>query len=240
MVAQVVKTKRNSKTIKVFSLENCPLTRSGVKYTISKFTPKLDVTNEFSTGESIIEYLKIKTPDVILMDLDLPTLGGLETVKRIRELYPEIKIVILTKHSTKNDVLQAFSNGANAYCTKDISPETLAKIVEKVALGALYVDSTVAWAVSNKENKTEFCESEKLKKANILNEINLTQREKEVAKLLVKGMTNSEIAKELIITVHTAKAHVCSILNKLKVRDRVQAAVKAVHLGLVEYDVSWY
>ena len=116
------------------------------------------------------------------------------------------------------------------YCLKDISPETLALVIQNVAMGGCWLDPNIANYVLNTlpvPDKIDFSLSPSSQK------VILTERETEVLRLLVKGKSNTEIAKDLIVSVHTAKAHVCSILQKLCVDDRVQAAVKAVREHLV-------
>ena len=145
---------------------------------------------------------------------------------------PNIKIIILTSHDREEEVMATLGAGAKGYCLKDIDPTTLASVIKSVAQGACWLDPGIAkWALNQFPKPKDptlmsqgsFADSR----------AQLTERELEVLKLLVAGKSNTEIAKELIVSVHTAKAHVCSILQKMCVNDRVQAAVKAVKEGLV-------
>ena len=141
-------------------------------------------------------------------------------------------MVILTSHERGEEVIAALGSGACAYCLKDIDPDLLVQVICAAAKGACWIDSTVAKSALSffpkPENianlpKTEPSDSR----------AQLTDRELEVLKHLVQGKSNTEIAKELIVSVHTAKAHVCSILQKLCVDDRVQAAVKAIKENII-------
>ena len=149
------------------------------------------------------------------------------------EIHPDVKVIILTSHEREEEVLAALGSGAIAYCLKDIDPTALSEVIRSVAQGACWIDPNVA-----KLALKLFPKPENVKLLNEHEQVDpkghLTDRETEVLKLLVKGKSNTEIAKELIVSVHTAKAHVCSILQKLCVDDRVQAAVKAIKEGIVQ------
>ena len=171
-------------------------------------------------------------PDVVLMDLGLPKMNGIEATIKVKEFNPKIKVIALTSHDREEEVLAALSSGATAYCLKDIDPTKLADVVRDVAKGVCWLDPEVAQMALNSFPKVE---STRILSNSMSQEgrVPLTEREYEVLKHLVMGKSNTEIAKELIVSVHTAKAHVCSILQKMCVSDRVQAAVKAVKEGLV-------
>ena len=177
----------------------------------------------------MIEKLK---PDVVLMDLGLPGMNGLEATLKLKEKSEKSKIIVLTSHERNEEVIAALGAGANAYCLKDITPETLSEVIRNVAQGACWVDAGVSSAALNffpKPENVTLVHSTEVQDARA----QLTERELEVLKHLVKGKSNTEIAKELIVSVHTAKAHVCSILQKLCVDDRVQAAVKAIKENII-------
>ena len=155
-----------------------------------------------------------------------------ESTVKLKEMFPDMKVIALTSHDRGEEVVAALSSGASAYCLKDIDPEKLANVIRDVNEGVCWIDPVVSQLALN-----SFPKSDNL---NLLQNkhqdetmVPLTEREYEVLKHLVTGKSNTEIAKELIVSVHTAKAHVCSILQKMCVNDRVQAAVKAVREGLV-------
>lgn len=224
---------KNSKaeTIKVVIVEDFKLTRVGLRCALNA-NDDMDVIGE---SEDAIEGLKIierNKPDVVLMDLGLPGMNGIEAMLKIREFSSDIKIIALTSHDREEEVIAALSSGANAYCLKDIDPQKLADVVRDVAQGVCWIDPVVAQMALNSLPKVDnigFLPN----KIQSDGRVPLTEREYEVLKHLVTGKSNTEIAKELIVSVHTAKAHVCSILQKMCVNDRVQAAVKAVKEGMV-------
>jgi len=218
-------------SIKIVIVEDFKLTRVGLRCALNA-NEDMNVVGE---SEDAIEGLKIierTKPNVVLMDLGLPGMNGIEAMLKIREWSNERKIIALTSHDREEEVIAALSSGANAYCLKDIDPQKLADVVRDVAQGVCWIDPVVAQMALNSLPKIEnigFLPN----KAQTQGRVPLTEREFEVLKHLVTGKSNTEIAKELIVSVHTAKAHVCSILQKMCVNDRVQAAVKAVKEGIV-------
>ena len=166
------------------------------------------------------------------MDLGLAGMNGIEATVKIKEMGKNIKVIALTSHDREEEVIAALSSGAMAYCLKDIDPAKLADVIRDVKNGVCWLDPVVARKVLDSFPKQETIGILK-DRASGEGHIPLTERECEVLKHLVEGKSNTEIAKELIVSVHTAKAHVCSILQKMCVNDRVQAAVKAVKEGLV-------
>ncbi len=217
--------------IKVVIIEDFKLTRVGLRCALNE-NEDINVVGENENamgGLRIIEQLK---PDVVLMDLGLPGMNGIEAIMKLRETNKTTKVIALTSHDRAEEVIAVLSAGANAYCLKDIDPIKLADVIRDVANGVCWLDAEVAEKVLRsfpKQDKLSLLNS----KSNQDNQVPLTEREYEVLRHLVSGKSNTEIAKELIVSVHTAKAHVCSILQKMCVNDRVQAAVKAVREGIV-------
>jgi DNA-binding NarL/FixJ family response regulator len=219
------------KQISIVIVEDFKLTRVGLRCALNS-NEDLNVIAECEDAIDGLRQIERLKPDVVLMDLGLPTMNGIEAMIKIREFSPEIKIIALTSHDREEEVVAALSSGANAYCLKDIDPTKLADVIRDVYQGVCWIDSVVANLVLKSIPKVE--------SAGLLTNqlsdharIPLTEREFEVLKHIVAGKSNTEIAKELIVSVHTAKAHVCSILQKMCVNDRVQAAVKAVKEGMV-------
>ncbi len=217
--------------INVVIVEDYKLTRVGLRSTINEFE-NIKVVGEAEDAIKGLEIIQKLKPQVVLMDLGLPEMNGIEATQKVKELSPESKVIILTSHDREEEVLAALGSGASAYCLKDIDPKTLSSVIRNVAKGACWLDSAVAQAALNlfpKPENTILQYSTDISDARA----QLTEREFEVLRLLVKGKSNTEIAKELIVSVHTAKAHVCSILQKLCVDDRVQAAVKAIKENII-------
>ena len=220
----------DNKKISLYVVEDYLLTRITYRHSLPRYNENLEIVNDFETAESCIAALKENEVDVILMDLGLPGMNGIDATQIIKSKYPKIKIIILTSHDSDNEVLASLTSGANAYALKDISPENLTHVIESVNRGALWLDPRIAQIAIDV-----------LRRADNLNlndentyDFNLTMREKEVLGLIIKGKTNTEIAKEIIVSPNTVKAHVGNILEKLAVSDRVQAAVKAIECNLVE------
>lgn len=224
-------TEETNEVVTVVIVEDYKLTRVGLRSTLNEYE-NINVIGEAEDAKIGLEVIKKEQPDVVLMDLGLPEINGIEATQKVKEISPNTKVIILTSHDREEDVLAALGSGASAYCLKDIDPNTLVSVIKNVSKGACWLDSAVAQVALNLFPKPE--------NTNIQNhgEISdaraqLTEREFEVLRLLVKGKSNTEIAKELIVSVHTAKAHVCSILQKLCVDDRVQAAVKAIKENII-------
>ena len=219
------------KQISIIIVEDFKLTRVGLRCALNA-NPDLEVIAECEDAVEGIKQIQNLKPDVVLMDLGLPMMNGIEAMVKIREFSSDVKIIALTSHDREEEVVAALSSGANAYCLKDIDPVKLADVIRDVSNGVCWIDSMVsnlALKAIPKSESTNFLTG----KISDQSRIPLTEREFEVLKHLVAGKSNTEIAKELIVSVHTAKAHVCSILQKMCVNDRVQAAVKAVKEGMV-------
>lgn len=218
--------------IKLLMVEDHKLLRVGLKAIFEDF-PNLEVIGEAEDGQQAVKMARELKPDVILMDIGLPIFSGIEATRRIKESNPEIKIVILTSHTDEKEVMDALAAGANAYAMKDIKTEHLVSIIQTASRGAFWLDPAIAKVVMQKKNILPGNNKPYTRAAFKADHANLTEREYEVLKLVVDGKSNNQIAEDLKISEHTAKAHVCNIIQKLVVDDRTQAAVKAIKDGLV-------
>ena len=218
-------------TISVVIVEDFKLRRVGLRCALNS-NEDIEVIGESENANDGLSIIAKNTPDVVLMDLGLPDMNGIEATLKVKELNPDVKVIALTSHDREEEVVAALSSGATAYCLKDIDPHKLADVVRDVATGVCWLDPEIAQMALNAFPKVENVGLLPNRNGDE-NRVPLTEREFEVLKHLVSGKSNTEIAKELIVSVHTAKAHVCSILQKMCVNDRVQAAVKAVKEGLV-------
>lgn len=217
--------------IRVVIIEDYKLTRVGLRTTLNEFD-NIHVVGESEDAVKGLEIIEKEKPEVVLMDLGLPGMNGLEATQKTKEVSPNTNVIILTSHERAEEVIAALGSGACAYCLKDIDPKTLSEVIKNVAKGACWLDPAIAKMALNlfpKPENTSLLQSSETTDARA----QLTERELEVLKHLVTGKSNTEIAKELIVSVHTAKAHVCSILQKLCVDDRVQAAVKAIRENII-------
>lgn len=217
--------------IKILLVEDHKLMRVGLK-SLFEDTDEMEIISEAQTGKEAIEKYKIIHPDIILMDIGLPDFSGIEATKRILEANNLAKIIILTSHLSEQDVLDSLHAGACAYVMKDINIEILKMIIKTIKDGAMWLDPQVVPIL--REKNCGVIPPRQVSRAMFKEQhANLTQREYEVLKLVVDGKSNNEIAQVLTISEHTAKAHVCNIIQKLVVDDRTQAAVKALKEGLV-------
>lgn len=221
-----------SKAVRVIIIEDYKLTRVGLKFALNEIE-NINVIAEAQNAEIGLELIKKEQPDVVLMDLGLPGINGLEATSRVKSISPNTKVIILTSHDREEEVIASLGSGASGYCLKDIDPITLSGVIKNVAKGACWIDSNVAHLALKLFPKPQNSEIINHTHTGIDVKARLTERENEVLKLLVQGKSNTEIAQELIVSVHTAKAHVCSILQKLCVDDRVQAAVKAIKENII-------
>lgn len=218
-------------TIKILLVEDQKLMRIGIKSLFCDY-PDLEIIGEAINGKEAIEKSKLIKPDIMLVDLGLPDITGIEVTKKVLEYNNNIHVIILTSHITEAEVIASLQAGASAYVIKDISTEFLMTVIRMVKTGAMWLDPQIVPFIRDKN--CGIIPSRQLSRS-VFKErhSNLTQREYEVLKLIVDGQSNSDIAKTLTISEHTAKAHVCNIIQKLVVDDRTQAAVKALKEGLV-------
>lgn len=217
--------------IRILLVEDHKLMRVGLKSLFEEHK-ELEVISEAQSGKEAIENYKISHPNVVLMDIGLPDMSGIEAAKKIIETHSNAKIIMLTSHLSEQEVMDSLHAGACAYVMKDINIEILKMIIRTVKEGAMWLDPQAVPIL--REKNCGVIPPRQMSRAMFKEQhANLTQREYEVLKLVVDGKSNNEIAQELTISEHTAKAHVCNIIQKLVVDDRTQAAVKALKEGLV-------
>ena len=208
-------------------VEDHELTRFGLKTTFED-VDYVDVIYEASSGEDAVEVFKNNTIDLVIMDLGLPKMNGIETTQTIHSINPDAKIIILTSHNDEKEVLNSLKAGANAYCSKEINLQRLVQVVQSVSEGAAWFDPSIAHIVLQATSSTKVDDKDTNYK-----DYDLTTREAKILKLMTEGYSNMEIAQHLVISVNTTKAHVANILQKLEVDDRLQAALKALKYKIV-------
>lgn len=213
--------------IKIYIVDDYLLTRIAQKnYFLSD--KRYKIIGDFSNALDCLEALKALRPDVVLMDINLPYLSGLEAAKLIKEKYPKVKVIIVTSSEKEEDVLTALANGVCGYVLKNNPKTNLKKVIDIVIEGAFFMDLELASVAFSKIPLR--ADEDAAKDKEIIE--NLTDRELEVLRLMVEGKTNSQIAHDMVVSTNTAKAHVGRILFKLSVTDRVQAVVKALRANL--------
>ncbi len=208
-------------------VEDHELTRFGLKTTFED-VDYVETIYEASSAEDAIEIFKNNSIDIVIMDLGLPNMNGIEATAEIRKLNPEVKVIILTSHNDEKEVLDSLKAGANAYCSKEINLQRLVQVVQSVGDGAAWFDPSIAHIVLQATANTKIGEP-----VGSYKDYDLTAREAQILKLMTQGFSNMEIAQELVISVNTTKAHVANILQKLEVDDRLQAALKALKYKIV-------
>lgn len=211
-------------SIKVLLVEDHAFTRDGLRALIN-VQPDFEVVAEARSGEEALEKLETLSVDVVLLDIGLPAMDGIETALRIRELHPHVRMVMLTAHSLPEQVFASLASGADAYCLKTGEPEWLLLALKAAYTGSAYLDPQIAHLVLGRSRKLYAPGSEPA--------ADLTERELDVLRRISDGKNNKEIASELGLSVGTVKNHVQEILVKLSASDRTQAAVRAVRSGLL-------
>lgn len=235
--------RNNAAQIRTLLVEDHALTRVGIRVTLERF-PDILVVGEASNGQNGIEAFDRLRPDVVLMDVGMPEMDGIEAARRILAKHADAKIIMLTSHNNDQDIFASLAAGASGYCLKDATPERLHSAVLSVSLGDIWLDSTIASRVlqyyarphMNPDGDGAAARVEQECSGSIAGNAHcepLSQRELEVLTLIVGGLSNQAIADSLKISLATTKSHVRSILHKLAVDDRTEAAVQAMRRGLV-------
>jgi two-component system response regulator DegU len=212
--------------IRVLLVDDHAFVRSGVK-AILEFEEEIEVVGEAGSGMEAIERADSLKPDLIVMDVNMPDLDGIEATRRIKQKHPSISIIILTVNDEELFLIEAVRAGAASFLLKDSSSDQLINSIRAVAEGASLIPLHLLRAAMTEEiNTTTHVEGEILEP--------LTEKEMEVLVRITRGLRNQEIADELNLAKVTVKKRVQSILAKMMVSDRTQAALKAVKLGVVD------
>ncbi len=209
--------------VRVLVADDHHVVRRGLIFFL-KTQKEIEIAGEAKDGLEAVEQTGRLKPDIVLMDLDMPNMNGIEATRMIKQKYPETKVLMLTSFSDQDHVIPALEAGASGYQLKDIEPDELVKAIVQVTQGEnqLHPKAT-SHLLSHLSNKD--------KKKSPIDE--LTKRELDVLKEIAKGKSNKEIAASLFITEKTVKTHVSNLLSKLEISDRTQAALLAVREKLV-------
>lgn len=211
--------------IRVMIVDDHAVVRQGL-ITFLELQDNIEIVAEADDGPVAVERAKNKKPDVILMDLVMNKMSGIEATRKIKEFDPMVKIIVLTSFSDDKMVFPAIKAGAMGYLLKDISPGDLSKAIESVHRGETQLHPEIARKLMN-----QFVSP---KRSASVNPGELTDREMEVLCLIADGLSNSQLAEKLFISEKTVKTHVSKILAKLDLADRTQAAIYALKHGLVD------
>lgn len=213
---------------KVLLVEDHPLTREGLKMLLEQVS-EVEVVGEVDRGDEALRVAQESKADVVVMDIGLPGIDGIEATKQIKAALKDVKVVMLTAHDNEQEILAALSAGADGYCVKSGDPGHLLTAVKAVADGAAYLDPKVANLVLRRVVPTVASSPTLTPEPASC----LSDREKDVLRLIADGLANHEISGKLHLSVGTIKGYVREILNKLCVNDRTQAAVVALRKGLI-------
>ena len=212
--------------IKLVICDDQEVVCQGLKAILST-SDNLEVIGIANNGAEAVEFIGNHPVDVALMDLKMPIMNGIHATKAIKEKFPDVKVLVLTTYDADAWLFDAIRNGADGYLLKDTSREALVQAIEEIVNGNTPVDSKVAGKLFHQLAKQAMPGDSTLGQ-------NLSDREKEILRLITLGMANAEIAQTLFLSEGTVRNYVSSILEKLEVDDRTQAAVLALRYGLVE------
>lgn len=215
------------KRSRIFIVEDHQLFRDGLKSMLGS-RDDLDIVGEAEDGLDALRQIRKIEPDLVLMDLSMPKMGGISVMKEIKREFPHIKILALTIHESDQFVLEAFDAGTDGYCIKESSVQELMIAVDSVLRGKTYISP----GISDQVVEGYLTGVKHLKKESRWD--NVTQREREVLKLLAEGFTNKEIAEFLNISVKTVEKHRSNLIGKLDLHNVAQLTAYAIETGLVE------
>jgi NarL family two-component system response regulator LiaR len=229
-----------SSKLRIVIAEDHQILRIGLRLLMSDWD-EVELVGEAATGYEAIELANSQNPDLIIMDLGMPLLSGIEACKVIRKDNPHMKVIVLTSHSDSRDISAALSAGATGYCLKDVDSERLRTAIQSVANGDVWLDSRVAAHLMTTKVRPPVNEQEPVYNVQSfapdesprIEADAISPRELEVLALLVEGLSNKKIAERLFISPDTVKTHIRHIMEKLAAADRTDAAVKAVRNNLV-------
>jgi DNA-binding NarL/FixJ family response regulator len=222
--------------IKVLLADDQTLIRQGIRLLL-EIEPDIQVVGQAANGRAALEQVEALHPDVVLMDVRMPEMDGVAATRALSEQHPEVKVIILTTFEDDETVFEGLKAGARGYLLKDISSEEMAQAVRRVAAGEALIEPRITRKVLAEFSRLAAAtEQQKPAKTGGISEdlpVPLTERELEVLQALARGLSNREIAGQLVITEGTVKNHVSSLIDKLGVRDRMQAVLKGQELGLI-------
>ena len=213
-----MKKLKKENVIRVMLVDDHSAFRRGMVALIES-EPDLQVVAEIGDGRQALEVYRQHRPDVVLMDLRLPGMGGVEATLAIRKEFPDARVIVLTTFDMDEDIFRAIQSGAKSYLLKDTPDDELAAAIRSVHAGKNILSDKLAWRLAERERRPE-----------------LTQREMDVLQMLIKGRSNKEIGSALFLCEDTVKAHFKTLFAKLKVQDRTEAAIHAIRHGIVHLE----
>jgi two-component system NarL family response regulator len=205
---------------RIILVDDHHIVRQGLEFLLST-VEDIEVIEGFSDGESFLNYIaENELPDIVLLDLVMPNMNGIEITEKLKTTYPQIKILVLTSYIDDEHVISAIDKGADGYEMKDVEPEQLIDSINRVLNGEKIIHPQAQNVIESVNKKPHMTNK-------------LSKREIEVLTEMVKGKTNKEIAATLFVSEKTVKTHVSHIFNKLQVTDRTKAAIYAMENKLI-------
>jgi two-component system, NarL family, response regulator LiaR len=214
--------------IRLLLVDDHAVVRKGMRALLDR-EPGLEVVGEAETGEQAVQAAERLRPQVILMDLEMPGMGGIEATRHISASQPDTRIVVLTSHAAEEDVFPALKAGALGYLLKHSAPEDVLRAIRQAQRGETVLHPAIARMVLQEVNRPRQPKQTPTAEP-------LSERELEVLRLLARGMSNQEIADTLVVGEATVRSHVSSILRKLQLASRTQAALYALREGLASLE----
>ncbi|WP_088293669.1 response regulator [Bacillus mycoides] len=216
--------------IRIMIVDDQSLIRDGLAM-ILNLRPELEVVGTASDGDEVVQKVKQLQPEIILMDIRMPRMNGVEGTRLVREKFPYIKVLMLTTFSDSELIFEALEQGASGYLLKDMETDAIAQAILTVHSGGVVLPQDITAQIIEELKKTKVAVEcnppEQLKQ--------LTEREVDVLRAIGLGLNNKEIAEKLFITEGTVKNHVSNLISELELRDRTQAAIYAVRYGVTMY-----
>ena len=204
--------------IRILIVDDHPVVRAGLTSMLGA-QPGLEVVGSASSGEEALAMLQLHTPDLLLLDLRMPGMNGIDTLLAIKRSGILTRVIVLTSYETDEDIYRAVQAGTGGYLLKDTSRQEMLEAIRVVHAGKRYIPRHIASRLAERMMRS-----------------NLTTRELEILKMVARGLTNKEIGKALEISGNTVRNHVNSIIEKLEVSDRTEATTTAIQRGLIEVD----
>jgi len=216
-----------SNRIRIMLADDHPIVRNGIKDALSK-QKNIEVVAEASNGSQVLRKAKELSPDIVLMDISMPGMGGLEATQRLRTTVPTVKVLVFTMHDNKEYVLEIIRSGASGYVLKDTSTLELVRAIETVYRGGTYFSSKVSKLLLDQYVKKVSAGAETATEE-------LSKREEEILALVASGKSNKEIANQLKISIRTCEAHREKIMKKLNLHSVAELTQYAISKGIVSF-----
>lgn len=213
----------DNKKIKLIIVDDHTLMRIGIKMSLTKYSPQIEIIAEASSADELFSTLEHLTPDIILLDIAMPQVSGIEAAAKLRQSYEEIKILMLSAQTTENDICTLLQIGIDGFVSKQVPVDELAQAIFAIYDGETYYGKDVANIIRDIHNAQQYSKS-----------FNFTDREMEVIKLCCEGLLSKEIAYKLNLSTRTVETHKSNIFKKMGINNSVELVRYAIHNGIIK------